>query len=511
MPLLNWFRGHFLSTQPPPAAEAQVARQPTPRLQVAFAAQPSEFAPNWTDVSSRLRQLESQRGRAYEYDRMETGSYGAVLDDRDSALSPANSSSPYAPIRSTRGVKATFNWANVSYPHFRGISEGYPQSFPSQGYDAQVAFKANDLFYALNNARFALGSTTLAAQLAFNGTETQMSVASTALPMPQNPPFTVRVAGGGTVLPFGDPYTYQQAQEVDGTEDVTVTEIVDASTYLITRSANGPSHAAGNRVEAQVVSFGEELSGTRIRNVLDAIGIGSEWYDLDGGLSPMAATDDLLTTNPLEHINLIVEAEFGRFFVSRSGIYTFRDRNSVYVNHLTADITFAQSSVPYALSGPLEHSEDKLFNRVKITIPSGEVVDLADEDSIAQHYERVFEKSWPYASVNDADSAARYILARNSEVTLRLPRIDVFGMRDPNTLWPLLLAREIGDRARFRYQPRGGGDEIDKQVTIDAISHSAEGGKHVVSFDCTEADANQYWIIGVAGYGEIGQTTVIGF
>ncbi len=171
--------------------------------------------------------------------------------------------------------------------------------------------------------------------------------------------------------------------------------------------------------------------------------------------------------------------------------------------------------MPFFLNGDLEHSEEKLYNRVKITIQGGDyegqIVDVSDQASIDEHFERVFEKTFPYARLNDAESAALFVLSRNSEAQLRLPGISVKGAVDPVNLWPQLLSREIGDRVRFRYQPEGGGDEIDQDLAIDGISHAIRPGDHVVTFQCTEVDSTNYWILGVAGYTELDTTTRVGF
>jgi len=487
-------------------------RLPDPVLSVGFQDQPLELDPDWAAVSDRLRGPETglsvKRGRNYEFDRMETGTLSALLDNRDSALSPVNSASPYAPIRSTRPVKASLVWG-ISYPLFRGITEGFPQNYPSLGKDAVVSSQANDLFYALNNSRFIPGSTTLTAALTIitaDGEET-ITVDSTALPLPQEAPFTISVAGLTSEWPV---------------EEMEVLEILGIDEYRVRRTAAASvEHPVGAAVTTEAVRFGEELSGVRIQRVLEAVGFGSGWYDLDEGQSVIAPSVDLANVSPLEHINLVTEAEFGRFFVSRDGRFTFRDRHSGIVDHLTPVFTFRDGAdtsageVPFTLSGSLEHSEEKLYNRIKITIEGGDyhgqVVDLSDAASIAEHFERVYERTLPYANLNDADSAARFLLARNSEATLRLPAINVQGIRDPGNLWPLLLAREIGDRVRFRYQPEGGGDEIDKDMLIEGISHSIAPDDHVVSFQCSEVDSVEYWILGMAGFTELNSTTRVGF
>lgn len=403
-----------------------VLTKPSVVYEVAFSSPPLTVNPAWNDLSVRLRDaggLKTTRGRAYEYDRTETGTAQAQLSNRDAALSPANTSSPFNPLKSTRPVRARLQY-DQTYPLFYGISEGYPQAYPSYGKDALVELAAADLFYALNRARFTPGSTTLQADLAlFDETTTPqavITVASTAFPMPEVVPFVALLDEG-----------------TENQEKVTVTEITSATQYTIERSLEGShAHSVGAQLTTEVVSFAAELSGSRISRVLSAVGFSTQWQDLDTGQTEMAATKDLASVAPLEHINLITAAEFGRFFVSRAGKFTFRDRHSVILDFLDPVMTFRNlpatgTNVPFRIEGALEHSEDKLYNRVRITIPSGEIVDIKDDASIADHFERVFEREWPY--------------------------------------------------------------------------------EHVVNFQLTEADPNEYWILGLAGYSELGVTTWVGF
>lgn len=487
-----------------PASTSQF--QPSIAVDIGFTSPPLTASPAWTDVSARARGISTKRGRSYEFDRMETGTTTNVLSNRDSALSPANTSSPYNPVKSNRPYRVRFIWDKQTYPAWRGISEGYPQAYPSLGQDALVELHGNDLFYALNRARFSPGSTILASPLEVvpQNTEETITVASTALPMPQSVPFTITVAGVTEEWP---------------SEDMVVEEILGPTTYRVTRSQETTwEHPASAAVTTDAVSFGQAFSGERIRQVLERVGFGSDWYDLDEGQSLIAASEDLANVNPLEHINLMAECEFGRFFVSREGKFTFRDRHAAYVDNLTpvatftgGDITPAASDVPYKIEGALEHSEEKLYNHVRITIPSGEVVEMRDEASIEDHFIGTFEREWPYARLNDAESAARYILSNSSEDTVRIPELEVSPAHNPSLLWPLLLARELGERFRFRYQPEGGGSVYDKHLIIEGISHGARPGDHKMRFQGTEVAPTQYWVLGRTDYSELGSTTRVGF
>lgn len=491
----------------PAVVSTPLVRLPSVTYQVAFASQPLAASPSWNDLSDRLRAFSLRRGRSYEFDRMETGTTNAALANRDAALNPGNTSSVYNPVRSTRPVRVFIQWQSA-YAAFRGITEGFPQTYRAQGKDAQVQINANDLFYALNQARFTPGSTTLGAAMALAtdgsspGASETITVASTDAPLPQVVPFDITIEDG---LPTE--------------ETVTVTAIVSPTSWTVTRSSTPFEHAPGSAVTTTAVSFPPALSGERIRQVLEAVGFDSQWYDLDAGQSMIAASEDVSQVNPLEHINLVTDAEFGRFFVSKEGLFTFRDRHSIILDYQTATITFHEpatgSEIPFNLDGELSHSEEKLYNRVRITVKggpyAGAVVDVKDQSSIDNHFERIFEREFPYANLNDAEAAAQYVLLRYAESQIRLPGISVRAALNPSILWPLLLAREIGERVRFRYQPEAGGSEIDKQMSIDGIAHQIAPGDHVVTFQCTEVDSTQYWILGQAGSSELESTTRVGF
>jgi hypothetical protein len=510
---LPWLRPRTGTGLPPVTVPSE--QYPEVMYEVGFTSQPLDISPAWFDLSDRLRVPGGsiKRGRSYEFDRQETGTLAVALDNRDSALSPENSASAYYPLRSTRPARVTFVWDDVSYSAFYGISEGYPQDFPGLGFDALVSQQASDYLYALNNSRFTPGQTTLLDALPASpqNTEEWVHVASISLPLPQVAPFTITVAGLTSEWP---------------TEEMEVLEIyppeIDPHWYFVRRTSETTyEHPVGAAVTTEVVNFEQAYSGERIRQVLESVGFDSGWYDLDEGQSLIAPSENLANASPLEHINLIAEAEFGRFFVDRAGFFRFKDRHAVIVENLTPVLTFRDVLTPtgteanYRLEGPLEHSEEKLYNRVRITIQGGDydgqIVDVADQASIDEHFERIFERTYPYALLNDAESAAAYVLARNSEDTLRIPGVTVFGAREPSRLWPLLLGRELGERVRFRMQPKGGGDEVDKDMVIEGISHAFAPGEHVVTFECSEVDATQYWILGLPGYSELGVTTRIGF
>src|SRR5215831_17461817 len=66
------------------------AQFPAIKLAIALTDAVLATSPLYTDFSGRGRALETQRGRSYEFARMETGTAKWTLDNRDSSLNPEN-------------------------------------------------------------------------------------------------------------------------------------------------------------------------------------------------------------------------------------------------------------------------------------------------------------------------------------------------------------------------------------------------------------------------------------
>ncbi len=71
--------------------------------------------------------------------------------------------------------------------------------------------------------------------------------------------------------------------------------------------------------------YSQELSGTRIGNVLDDLGFPALARDLDAGQLTMIASGALENQNALEHLHLIQESELGALFQRGDGYAVFQD------------------------------------------------------------------------------------------------------------------------------------------------------------------------------------------
>jgi hypothetical protein len=460
-----------------------------PSVQVAIAFDNSIATGGYAGVSEYTRSISSKRWRQFELDRVEAGQADAILSNNDSRFNPENTSSPYYPnIVPTRPVRWQAYWNGTSYDIFHGYLEGYPVEFPHTGADSLVKQHAVDETMRLALSKFVPGSTTLTTALiaTTEAVEEVIGVGGSALPMPQAVPFTIQI----------------------GAEAMSVTEIVSGTEYRVSRQAGEIAHTAGAAVTTTAVSFGEEYSGTRIQRVLERIGVVSTGYDLDAGQTLLAPSSDLAGQAPVEHLTFVAEVEGGRLFISRAGKVTFHDRHHIFKNELASRATFGDAGdgaeLPYQ-NVEVTHEHERIYNVVRITPASGNVVEVRDAASIALHFERVLEKQWPLANDNEATAAANYLLARYSTMQVRIPSLVVNGRSAPALMWPHLLALEMGQR--FRLIRRVPGTDIDKQLVVEGVEHSLSPANMPTRIQLSLADSTHYWRLGVATYGELGVAT----
>ncbi len=480
----------FTTPPAPPGFTRTLPSLPDHLYAIAFDSQPLSTTQLYEGITEDTRQVDTRRGRQFELDRFEAGSGYILLDNLDGKFNPENTASPYYPnLKPTRRMRIRVSWASTTYDLFTGFLEGYPQEYRYAGNDRIVSQNAVDLFMALAVARFIPAATTLTSTMAVITEDTTelISASNTLLPMPQAVPFNITI----------------------GTETMSVTEIVAGSQYRVARTATGSAvHGAGDALTTDAVSFPQQYTGARIQAVLDYIGV-AVTSDLDAGQTLLAPSDNLAGQSPLEHIQLVAEAEQGRFFAAGDGTLTFQGRHRFYADEKTSRATFGDAGgTEIGYNNPkVTHDDAKLYNIVRITPANGATFEARDEASIQDHFERVLEKQWPLADYNEAKDAAEYLLARLSRMQLRIPEMDLFPQNRPTTVMPVVLGLEIGQRYDFKLRPKDGSQIIDKTLVVEGVSHRLTPDTMQTQVQLSLADTTHYWQLEVAGYSELGTTT----
>ncbi len=101
---------------------------PQVTVEVAFADLLTDLEPVWTDITRRVRSVSIRRGKPNELADTDPGACLLDVDNRDRALDPANTQSPYWPhVLPRRPVRLTATYLGVPYVIFHGYVSRWPR------------------------------------------------------------------------------------------------------------------------------------------------------------------------------------------------------------------------------------------------------------------------------------------------------------------------------------------------------------------------------------------------
>lgn len=232
---------------------------------------------------------------------------------------------------------------------------------------------------------------------------------------------------------------------------------------------------------------------------------------LDASISNVQAVD--LSDQPaLEHLQEVVEAEHGLFFVNASGVAVFHNRRW-RIGNTWAYATFGDvaGELPY-LNIKISHDDTEIWNEIKVTPADGTTQTATDATSQTKYFTRTLSKDNLPLSASDSEilSLAEWLLNTYKEPKLRVVEMEMNGALD-DALWPHLLGRDIDDRILVHRLPRAGGNTIEQLSHIEGIQHDFVPGEFKTRWSLSPADATGYWQLGISGASELGDTTVLGY
>lgn len=117
---------------------------PVGKVYIAFSDGPYVASPTWTEVTSYVRSVTTDRGRSDDWGPFQ-GNAVVELDNRDRRFDPYYTSGPYygnlLPRRQIK-IEATYN--STTYAVFRGFIAGWPSTWTDAGKDATVSLSCFD-------------------------------------------------------------------------------------------------------------------------------------------------------------------------------------------------------------------------------------------------------------------------------------------------------------------------------------------------------------------------------
>jgi hypothetical protein len=248
-----------------------------------------------------------------------------------------------------------------------------------------------------------------------------------------------------------------------------------------------------------------EATGTRITRILTA----ASWYTSGDqrNIAPGDSTVQAYTGGDTAWnlMQATADAEIGELYIDGAGRVTFRNRKAIMTapRSATPQAVFgdapgtaepAGTERPYQLL-PRARDDTTLANDIQATRAGGTAVQqVTDAASITAY---LFPRSYTRSDLILTDDPtvlnwAQWVLYISKTPEDRLDQITVNPLRDPASLWPQVLGREIGDRIQVWHRPPGVASPIVKDVFIRGIAHAFDCAAGTWATTWTLQDAAKY-------------------
>jgi hypothetical protein len=260
-----------------------------------------------------------------------------------------------------------------------------------------------------------------------------------------------------------------------------------------------------------------ETSGERIETVLDLpeVDFPAGARDISTGtvnLGHDAAYTVPAGTNVLQYITQINEtAEFGRVFMSRSGVFTFQDRIGNTLSAPVADFHDDGTNFKYDGVG-ISFEADSVINRSVVTGLDGDTYTATDATSIATYF--IQTSSITNSLLHEAaaiQAAAEYLL--NPEPEARYTSVATKFLMLTTAQKDTLATVDIGDTITIEKTfPSGAGTtELAQELSVEGIEHYLDFSTgHRVLYSTAPTTIVYELILDDAVYGTIDTTNVLG-
>ena len=260
-----------------------------------------------------------------------------------------------------------------------------------------------------------------------------------------------------------------------------------------------------------------ETSGERIETVLDLpeVDFPAGARDISTGtvdLGHAAAYTVPAGTNVLQYITQINEtAEFGRLFMSRSGVLTFQDRIGTTLSAPVADFHDDGTNFKYDGVG-ISFEADAVVNRSVVTGLNGNTATADNATSIATYF--IQTSSITNSLLHEQpsiDTAAAYLL--NPEPEARYTSVATKFLMLTTAQKDTLATVDIGDTITVEKTfPSGAGtSQLAQELTVEGIEHYLDFGTgHRVLYSTAPTTVVYELILDDATYGTIDTTNALG-
>jgi len=535
---------------------------------IAFASDPFASTPTWVDVSSDLMNFHTRRGRQWELNRLEAGTATVRLRNQHGNYWPDNTTGSYTPnVLPWKRINLRQGANLLTNPSFETAD---PPSGWSTLLDGDGAFARSAVVSKIGTYSGVLSKVTGGYADAYQAIDSGYVGSSLTLGAWIN----TADANHGRVIIF-DGVANQASAYVAGDSDwhfMTVTATIQAAgalAYIVNDDAgaatvyfDGAMLVAGNlaapthdyelntydlytgyieswqpdfvlrpiKAPAMDLScsdgiknlsqylinnatgYAAEVSGTRVTNVLNQIGWPTSARTIGTGQSPLQSTGEIVNTNAMTHLFTVEDTELGIIFESASGDMVFQDRHArLQSPYTTSQATFGDTATTSQYANILLSLEDlRIYNDIRVTRLTGTEQVATSTTSADSYGVRSLERpSLLMQTDAEALAQAQYLLNRYAAPVMRCKQIVMLPNSNPSTLYPML-AHDLSTRMTVKLDQAS----LSRDYHIEGINHDLDVLDPVgirTTWMLSDANTEQFWILGEAGFTELDSTTKLAY
>jgi hypothetical protein len=273
---------------------------------------------------------------------------------------------------------------------------------------------------------------------------------------------------------------------------------------------------------AGAVPWRGDTTGARIGRALTLVGWPASLTDLDAGQS-ILGTFAGAGTKALDYLDKVTATEQGWLSEARddSGKVRFQDRSAILTDARSTQIQMlfsdaaadlSAAGVTYSAIG-LATDDRPAANVVTVKWLGGDVT-VSDAASVNAYGEIAVTITTISESEAEASSLASWALIQRASLFTRITSVTIRPNRMSGTTatraWVACHSLREGDRVRVRHTPASSGAQIDQQLYVLGVEHSASDGANdwETTLHLGPAITTTYWVLGT---GALDSTAVLAF
>jgi hypothetical protein len=247
-----------------------------------------------------------------------------------------------------------------------------------------------------------------------------------------------------------------------------------------------------------------QTAGPRITAALDRPEVAfTANRSIDTGVSVLQGDSVSWGSNVLNYLQLVTRSDLGRFYASRTGVVTFRDRLDPL--NVGIAVTFADDGTGVPFQGiAMSYGSELLYNRVGIDREGGTLQTVSDAASQALYgASSLSETGLLLNSDTQSLDMANYLLGIYASPELRVAELVVELSPLTSAQQSSVLGLDIGSVISVTWTPNSVAPSLSRSCIVEGIAHDITPDSHTVTLSLGDADRRSFLQLDDAVFGRL--------